>query len=377
MMEYEAEQYGTVFGVPANDYLTVTTFNAQAFQTVKQHVMGKEEQKDYFTRYRGVRVGQLRFLEGMQSNREHYMIIAEGSASEWLLRLLANVYHPVRPELLYSSFKATRIDCQVSVRDDTTVFRDLKDEIGDKDNQWRRRGRKPLVQLVEGQKNKRGLGSTLYIGSKKVKDGYFVRMYEKPDDEDNRWLRFEIQFKGKSADKAFFDIVSNHDYNPDRFIRQIMDTFPERLISGLLSELYSALDSTEGFSLAAKRIRSDDTRRALWFKYHIMPTICKIESEKACVLMERQLIRALLIIKNNRVREERWDRIKMLEEAGEIEEAERLAALQVNDDIGIQMLHDECHPDDDIEHHIEYHQPLLWEDEALEYIYRGHYTDGI
>jgi hypothetical protein len=333
---YEPQEYGTTFGAADADYVTLTTFHQGTFYDVYNLLTesGAESVADTFRGYEGVRIGQVRMLEGEQKGRWHGILIGEGSASNWLLNVMEHVRCVCHDLPLASHVTCTRLDVQVSAPDNYTHFRVLKDAIANPLFEWNRRGRKPKVSLIEGHKTDRGLGHTIYVGSSKTKHGYFMRIYEKPGPHNVRHLRFEVQFKGKVAQAQFENCVGDGDILFRDIVGTVFNTLPDDIKDTHLAHIRDALANSKGVVLRPKGDISTyhspelakQIKRALWFKYDVGKALMQTDDDVVCDWLAVELIKCAFVLRN-RARRDRYLK-RRSEEIGYLKESDAILAQQ-------------------------------------------------
>lgn len=324
-------RHTTTFGSTAIDYVTLTTFSESAFKTVCAYVDMEHRRHDKFRGYTGYKAAGIRMLKGEQNGREHFIVIGEGNTSEWLIETVSHPSLTTQGVGLWEWFNCTRMDIQCSAIDNGVFFRALKDALANPLQGWRRSGPKPKITLIEGQGNQKGRGKTLYVGSRKTKNGYMTRIYQKQDDNGTPYIRFESELKGKMALELFTNVCTSGFDQVPRMLRKIYDTYPEEVVQGALREVGEAIGSQERYLVKEEPERSPEVKRAIWFKYDVAPSLCKIEDEEVIDWLETELVKVVLVLKRRR---------KLLEErrlAGE-EASEALLAAEAQEEATMRAI---------------------------------------
>ncbi len=300
---YNPRQYGTTFGAADYDYITLTTFQKEPFYSLWNLMADEcEPLTDRFRGYSGKRFGAVRLLEGDQQGRWHGIAIAEGSSASWMVEAMSKELCDCHELPLYHHFRCTRLDVQLSVPDDSLDFRNLLDTLSSPTAKWRRRGRAPKMTLIQGEKTNRGLGCTLYIGSSKVKNGYFVRVYEK-ENSGKRHIRYEVQYKGKTADMHFGSAVLDLSQElKSAMVSCVLETTPLEAVEGPLQPVRDALDKPMRITVREKVVTPDDQKRCLWFKYNVAPTLMKIDDDHCVDWLKKELLKVILVLSNRQKR---------------------------------------------------------------------------
>lgn len=284
----------TTFGMPAADYITLTTFDANAFKAVRAMTDVSPATKDRFRGYEGWRYGGLRMLVGEQLGRAHFIMIGEGDTASWLIEQTARVLDSRTLGSIGEQCKCTRLDVQVSVKADQVDFRSMRDELAADHSIWRKRGKAPSITLIEGQKSDKGLGNTLYIGSRKTKNGNMTRIYEKADADGVPHLRYEVELKGKPAHKAFTQMMYGDWDIPAKVVSAVISTLPINVVSGHLEPIAASLGETDGYKLRHKKTIPDDINRVLWFRDDVAPSLSRLEDSEAIDFAIRETTIVLL-----------------------------------------------------------------------------------
>lgn len=275
------EQNSTTFGKPAIDYVTLTTYDRDAFKCVESNLSRLYHVPDRFRGYTGIRVGGLRMLTGTQMNASHYIMIGEGDVSGWLVDKSRSVTTHEQSRSIAERCRCTRIDFQLSVPSERLDFRAMTDRLKSEDSLWRRRGQRPNITLIQGEESKRGIGNTLYIGSRRTKNGYMTRLYEKRDEDGVPHVRFEVEMKGKPANKAFSQMSYGDVDIPAKVLCQVINTFPIDIVSDYLSGVLLGLSETEGYKLREKKAIPSDIKRVLWYRDDVAPCLVSMMDTKA------------------------------------------------------------------------------------------------
>lgn len=355
-------QHETVFGEAALDYITLSTFNRDAFGVVFSSVYDADfEQDDRFRGYVGKRVGPYRMVTGEQAGKWHGLIIVEGSNAQTMVDyMVENTYGDTGMSLI-NWFSCTRLDVQISVPDTGMHFRKLKDDLKNPLTSWQRRGARPKIQLIEGERTSRGLGNTLYVGSRRTKHGHFVRIYQKANG-DTPYLRFEVQYKRKRAQEVLTQYITQEDVTKETLVATALSAFPADILQGHLKGFVDGLAGAGTVEFSQTEVENKDVKRASWFKYHVLPAMFKIESEHMRKWVLKELLKAAFVTQNMIAREKRIkehsETLALLNEADRILTEEDLKALRLQDDITADLIMAES--DDEDAGIFSYEQSSFW-----------------
>lgn len=181
-----------IVGVPAVDYLRLGSFNEGSIAAFHAEVLGREnvDEGAFWRQYRGIRAGQVFAGVAEQNGAIHGLLDASGVDAHSLLV----------PE--FEDVRCTRIDFQLTLElGGSYRARDFKDalEAADWSDGAGSRLHRRRVEMIEGP-SAEGL-DTVYIGSRS--SDRFARVYVKDDGDGGRFLRFEVEFKGDRADRAY------------------------------------------------------------------------------------------------------------------------------------------------------------------------------
>lgn len=173
----------------AADYITITSWNRDVFEKLKDWLtlVDDPEKCDPASVmwYSGTRCnwtnGSAFYGEGTNQDRQHFLIQISGMAADGAAFALAHKSTDY--------WKVSRIDFQITIPlPEWYKSRAFVDSLRNDVWPWRSR----TVTLVDGNGD-----DTVYIGSRQSER--FIRVYVKDAD----YLRFEVEFKGKLAEKAF------------------------------------------------------------------------------------------------------------------------------------------------------------------------------
>lgn len=317
-IQYKPEQFGTAFGYPEADFMTVTTYSETAIGQLIRHHGLRDGNSVSFRGYSGLDYGNVQVLKGTQKGRAHYIVNYHGSVAR--LGVEALVHTSLSGVKLKDHFSCTRLDVQLSVKatPEESSLSEMHKELGKPSVKWNRTGHKPKLTLIQGEESARGMGQTLYVGSSKTKSGYFTRMYEKRGPEGNRHIRFEVQFKRKRAQAALDHIARNPSGSLGGVLKGVISTYPISVREGGLKPIADALERTEGVVIKADTHKSDDTKKYLWFKYDVCPALMRVTDEDVSLRMEALLYQMAYTMMRKRTREGWWDRRS--EELGRVKE---------------------------------------------------------
>lgn len=263
---YNDDGRAVIVGVGGVDYLTVTTFDANAYDAwlealhamyLSQPQRTKRHMYTGFSFNKGVHI-----LSGYQKQQPHFMLQCSGSDSDKVFRYFSD-------HLLFSGYdiKCTRIDIQVTHYPyvDRVRLSEVAKMIQD-DNAYNPRAKNAGEVSFIGSST----GDTIYKGKRKSEK--FMRIYDKKvsDEYGNEYQleRYEIEFKGRTA-QFIFDKL-NH--ITDRFrsswmesaIKGQMESLPNDALSQFA--VWELLERNSSVTVSRAKIDRTISNTARWVK---------------------------------------------------------------------------------------------------------------
>jgi hypothetical protein len=246
-----------ILNVARADYLTLTTFHqAKLIQDALADLY-----PDEFARpakqgsYTGLQWSGLFAGKGKQNGVPHYIIRSHGEDAETVFWRTNEI-----------AAKCTRVDLQITIRlPEFYSSRNLFDKLIAKDTKWTGRRMKPRI-IQSGDDL-----DTVYIGSR-TSDRLF-RIYVKPgEDKQPEYIRFEVEYKRKLAQKVRNLIVSR-----ETIPRAILAADLHRLpvyVSRILERFDDGL-SGERYTIKPEKAWSDGST-IQWIENQIEPAINRL-----------------------------------------------------------------------------------------------------
>jgi hypothetical protein len=264
---------------PAFDWFTLTTWSREIFgymQRIAEHYAIAPGYDARRMQYRGVQYGGVFVGDGIQQERQHYLLQASGMDA-----------HIIYPDALQMPVKATRIDLQCTVQrpadwkaiDVAGALRAYPPDA------WGKGGRRKIVVYDdEGW-------DTIYIGSRA--SDRVIRLYVKPDDTGAPFLRFEVEYKGSLAPQIFDEcrIVTDVESHIGGILLDEIEAIPG--LSGVLPEKMLSACRMGRPGTRPKHLRTPSMgRTAQWLMRQVQPAIMRAMADHDEGPMIRALIRA-------------------------------------------------------------------------------------
>ena len=273
-------------GSVALDWLTLTTFDAQAFgllsRLIERHTPASARKSAQVMQYEGVKGDGYFVGTAVQSGKPHYMLRVSGSVAMSFF-LAAVVSYP----RILAEFKCTRADVQYTHENQLEL--DLS-AIGGllRAAEWTsHKGRRPRIDVFD---NDDGL-DTLYIGARS--SPRMQRLYVKPIDE-IPLLRWEVEYKEQLAINLWAVLVAGGVAVLPGILAGEMAIIP----LAVCPELALLLDAVGAVPERLKLVRNDtDTMTSLWWLWSsVMPCVRRLQSDdgKVKLLVREFLLSAFL-----------------------------------------------------------------------------------
>ena len=184
---------------PSIDYLTVTTYEPEVFNFWYDRFLvpgdeTSEGNQSKFENYAGVKldkeVGALFIGEGIQRKRQHYLLYISSHLSEILFDGLVKMTPPLRQREREGdiTLNCTRLDIQCTIPSP------------DGWSQWNLQQRlhdRGYLVWSSASMTKSKEFRTVYVGS--TGSDRLIRIYQKLNDDDELFLRFEVQYRNNKA----------------------------------------------------------------------------------------------------------------------------------------------------------------------------------
>lgn len=256
------------------DYLRLASWHdASALKLTSQVRRSIPKWRDgFWLQYRGWYGDDSFYGIGEQNGKRHYVWRSAGPSSSVLYALgecLEEIY-------------CTRIDVQVTIvlPDNYDVFAVYQDMQDVKDRS---------VSIIDSE-----TGSTIYIGNRTSER--FARLYTK-EYEENKFLRLEFEFKGKTA-RAIYRQIKDGKTGPTKCFQYFLKNF------GLLDYIVDWFDT--GTDAEMERLvieqNSDDEKRLAWL-HSLTNTVIKMGNDHNTGDSVRELLRnwQMEIDNNNKI----------------------------------------------------------------------------
>ena len=273
-------------GAVALDWLTLTTYDAQAFgllsRLIERNTPASERKNAQVMQYEGVKGDGYFVGAAVQNGKNHYMLRLSGSvAMSFFLAALASY-----PRIL-ASFKCTRADVQYT--HDLPPELDLS-AIGSalRAAEWvSHKGKRPRIDIFD---NDDGL-DTLYIGARS--SPRMQRLYVKPVD-DIPQLRWEVEYKEQLALNLWSSLLAGGVPVLAGILAGEMAVIPLAACPALagLPELVSAFPER----LKISKNDTDNLTAVWWLWSSVLPCVRRLQSDdgKVKMLVREFLLRAFL-----------------------------------------------------------------------------------
>jgi len=261
-------------GAVAVDYLTLTTYSAEAFsravELIHKHTPREEMRGARLMQYTGYKGGNYFYGSGIQVDQEHYLLRLSGSASHYFLE--AALASPGLRGLM-GFFNCTRIDVQYTHPEQFSGI-DLPGVCEYlRLVEWpKHRGKRPAVEMFNSDD---GL-HTLYIGSRS--SPRFQRLYVKEVDG-LRLLRYEVEYKGSGvralAAKLYAVIV---DQGLELLVNVLVGEFDQLPLGDEFAPLAAALTGPPSLRLKIVKDPSSTDKTLRWLSSSVASAIRRLRS---------------------------------------------------------------------------------------------------
>lgn len=273
--------------IPAVDWLTLTTDSLNDF--VSARLRWQEDRERYYRllngkRKRGnaavfampVKKGKIMQYEGQyidgvfwgvgkQNGADHYYVRASGDISNQLALQGGAL----------SAFGATRVDVQFTVpyyREfvDLELLAMLRDGA-----YWGDR----KVPTVDAHIEHSGL-STVYVGSRSSMK--FLRVYVKPGEGFERYVRYELELKQDMANNLWRDVNSGRAVLAGvcgGVLRDSISRLPPEVVDSQLKPLYDGLMEFDPVRLVVGRYAKSENSTLNWLYDSVLPAVKKLSSD--------------------------------------------------------------------------------------------------
>lgn len=280
--DYTGQEHYT--NAPAIDWLTCTTFGEDDYRTLRglaYSLTGGKTSEGNYLQYAGEQDRGYFAGVAQQNGRPHYLVRASGALAHELA-MLTHEYRGTFPRA-----RATRLDVQVTVPVGTgprladIALKLERGELG----KYPGRGRPPKLTTIRGENEK----DTIYIGSRESER--FLRIYAKEVAGEN-YLRFEVEYKGQQARKAWAGVLKEGYKVLPRYIRGELAALPAGLRKHLHEVERCAQDATP------ERLRTIHEppgwqRQLAWVKNQVAPTLEELAVSPAREELKKVLLHAL------------------------------------------------------------------------------------
>jgi DNA relaxase NicK len=127
--------------------------------------------------------------------------------------------------------------------------------------------RKPSITLVRSSD---GL-NTVYAGSRQYER--FLRVYVKPDREGYRYVRYELEIKGKTADRIFTKLLNDYGFNVVGILSDSIGRIPQEVSE--LDPFREFMEGIEGVAVVSGRKIADHSATLLWLEQTVTASVSK------------------------------------------------------------------------------------------------------
>lgn len=230
--------------VPTIDWLTLVTFNRASWSSVQLAWQSFLEssgaayglKKGKVMQYQGNVIGDVFFGAAVQRGQEHFMVRASG-----------DVAYTLFAKVRLTGLKCTRVDVQVTTEipegySALTLYQQLEGAT------WK--GKDPKLSLI---KNRDGM-DTVYIGSRKSEK--LIRVYVKQSADGERFVRFEIEYKGVRAESLMVAMLNDFGAAVSGVMRETMGRIAESV--SMMDSFRSVLAVYDPMSLRGRYVRPND-----------------------------------------------------------------------------------------------------------------------
>lgn len=232
------------------DYITATTFEGSVYRMAVKGLSGVVEEspkEEKVQQYMGYRLGNMFYGEGVQGDKQHYLIQVSGSPADDAYQLLIDL-----------GMDITRIDLQLTIeKPGWYKARSYVDSM--RAGIWR--GRVLNCEMYEDGKG----NDTVYLGSKH--SDKFTRVYVKAQ----MFLRYELQLRRKYAMDAARQIASGR----KNAVRGILQSELAKKPSHPVNAEFRAFLRGAVVDVQAYRTNPDAVSRMRWLST-LLPTITRI-----------------------------------------------------------------------------------------------------
>lgn len=270
------------------DYLTLTTFDPTlgnrwaTITTLDDELMRGAEWKNarrmqYTGRFVNLDEGSIYAARGEQRGRKHWMLQVSGGLSHsllfgWLLgNNISNALIPRDGE----AFSCSRIDLQATVDNEDVI---PASSASFQDNLFKDVGvmGKTRAWFEDAGKH----GKSITVGINKRRGERYIRVYPKQGRERD-FLRFEIEYKGDNANRAFNAVFDNG----EEHIKKILSYEIKKLGVSRLIKLFIPLTGDESCKLP-KRHRPAESGTVTWLLSVCLPALqrCLLKEENGRML---------------------------------------------------------------------------------------------
>ena len=193
-----------------------------------------EYQPGKWLQYHGWRKKSHFLGTGEQNKKRHSVVNISGPCAD------RNYSHLLTAETYY----CTRIDIQITIpKPPELSLREVYDQLKTENRK---------TSLISSEEN-----DTLYLGARE--SDVFVRLYEKPLDE--LWLRFEFEFKGKTA-RAIWLALKSGSTSDECFQHYLQKS---KMPDYVKKHYYNAVDGETAFAIR-KEIEKSDAKKLAWLQ---------------------------------------------------------------------------------------------------------------
>lgn len=270
-----------ILGIPAVDYLTLTTYEISKFRDGREMIIEKNQDKEpretKKMQYKGNTWGASFAGEGEQRGRPHYMIQVSGGEAQLAL-----------PGLSPLDLNPTRVDVQFTLDESETekVAHELSRESKWRDTdtiqtflnhaykrwQWSKgRKKKTNVRTQDGS-------DTLYIGGRE-KARLFARLYMKELPGRGFGIRYELELK-QDASRQFMKRVMAGEPVRDLCASVLLDEigkYPSRCpMKKALETAINRAMSQRLDGLTYPTVSTDSTKTLAWLQESVSPAVNRV-----------------------------------------------------------------------------------------------------
>lgn len=266
---------------PAIDYLSLTTYGTPLFEfwynrfTIEGDWI-KDENYTKFENYTGVKVdrdnmGTVFIGEGVQRNKNHYLMYVSSHLSEVLFSDIVRMRRELRQAEREGEFSinCTRLDIQCTIKSPPGWSQwDLEERLHTTGH---------LVHSSASMSKNREF-RTVYVGA--GGSDRLLRIYQKMDDNDELFLRFEIQYRnnktGGYAYQAWSTIRQQGEVGKAGILHNELITLGDSHLTDVFGPAIMSV-SDDPIKLKREYSRSMTTRN--WFTGQVIPALSRYVDE--------------------------------------------------------------------------------------------------